>query len=381
MKKCMLFALVAVLLLSAGCKATESTKVATEAPHPETNAATEPSRPETETIAATEPAGTDQTQKTDRVLPAWTGAFTEENLRTAIESYAETYIPYAPSDGGPVTTVTFDTEYSFVSGSVSRLSKVNDENIETELTGYIDTSPTVTVTGNSVTVHTGFWYTSSSWVSEWPVWSYLVRLIDAEGAEHYYYFRVEYSNTPVLQTAADFETYIRGNQWLIRALGCTFEKPEDISAKFYFYRGVDANAQATGDELDFILNAFKQKNPNSDPEFAHNYIRLPVDTMNEALAVLGVTVADLKIPESWVYNAQTDAYYFWASDAYGVGRWKVTEIVKGVDGRVVVYWQTEDGLMNTATGEHYPSGTKNMAMLLQKQNDGTYRVLSNQPRT
>ena len=81
-----------------------------------------------------------------------------------------------------------------------------------------------------------------------------------------------------------------------------------------------------------------------------------------------------------MYNEQTDAYYFWASDAYGVGRWKVTEITKGVNGRVAIYWQTEDALFNTTTGERYPSGTKNMVMLLQRQNDGTYRILYNLPK-
>ena len=48
-----------------------------------------------------------------------------------------------------------------------------------------------------------------------------------------------------LNTAEDVEKFIKENKWYLRALGCVFEKPEDIPARLYFYLGVGADTQAT----------------------------------------------------------------------------------------------------------------------------------------
>ena len=58
---------------------------------------------------------------------------------------------------------------------------------------------------------------------------------------------------PVLETkedAAEFlrNTEINGIYVYLRALGCTFAKPEDIPAWFYFYTGVGEKAQFTQEE-------------------------------------------------------------------------------------------------------------------------------------
>ncbi len=185
-----------------------------------------------------------------------------------------------------------------------------------------------------------------------------------------------------LRVEEEFENLI-GNGWYWRALGCTFEKPEDIPAKFYFYGGVGANEQATGEELAFILDAYKKKNPNSNEEFAHNYMKLPVAKMNEALTILGVTVENIKIPDHWAYYDKTDAYYFWVSDAYGVTGWSVTKVEKGEDGMVAVYWETKDAFTSTSDQPipgRIKSGRVQMIMTLQLQPDGTYRVISNLPQ-
>ena len=183
-----------------------------------------------------------------------------------------------------------------------------------------------------------------------------------------------------LSTAKDFEAFIRNNPWYTRALGCIFEKPEDIPARFYFYNGVGDHTQATGDELAFILDVFKQKNPNTENlDYAHNYVRLPVAKLNEGLSILGVTVEDIQIPDSWAYYDKTDCYYFWASDAYGVGRWSVTKVEKGTEGIVAVYWETEDYYWGDPTLEKGSMGAK-MVLTMQQQPDGAYRILSNVPQ-
>ncbi len=182
-----------------------------------------------------------------------------------------------------------------------------------------------------------------------------------------------------LHTEKDYEAFINNEYWYRRALGCTFEKPEDISAYFYFYLGVGSNEQAKDEELAFILDAFRKKNPSTEnTDYAHNYIRLPVDKINEALSVLGVTVEDIQIPDRWVYYDQTDAYYFWVSDAYGVGKWSVTKVEKDSEGKVAVYWEPEGSYLNTATGAFVEDAK--MVMTLQEQADGTFRILSNVPQ-
>ncbi len=177
-----------------------------------------------------------------------------------------------------------------------------------------------------------------------------------------------------------FQKLFKEEYWYRRALGCTFEKPEDISLRFYFYTGTgeigeDDYKYFTSEEQAFLAKAYKDKNGREEYTMA---TRLPVEKINKALSILGVTLEDVKIPESWVYYDKTDAYYFWVSDAYGVGRWEVTEVEKGTNGIVKVYWETSDFPFNTATERHYPDGTK-MVTTLQEKSDGSYLVLSNLP--
>jgi len=186
-------------------------------------------------------------------------------------------------------------------------------------------------------------------------------------------------NSVDLTAIEEFRAIMKSNQWYGRAWDCTFEKPEDINAYFFFYNGVGANEQATDEELAFIVDAFKKRNPNTDNvNYAYNYKRLPVEKINEGLAVLGVTLEDIQIPDRWVYNEKTDAYYFWVSDAFGVTGVDVTKVEKSEDGIMKAYWETEHYHLNTATGK-FMHGAK-MVMTLQEQPDGTYRVLSNVPQ-
>lgn len=183
----------------------------------------------------------------------------------------------------------------------------------------------------------------------------------------------------LLETKEDFANYIKNNQWYTRALGCIFDKPENIPAWFYFYLGVGENGQFTQEEITFLVNAFKEKNPNSDQSFAFSAIKLPVEKINAALSVLGVTIADIQIPDEWAYFDKTDSYYFWVTDAYGVTGWTVTKVEKGTNGIVAVYWETKEPYWGDPTREEPTSGAK-MVMTMQAMPDGTYHILSNVPQ-
>ena len=189
-------------------------------------------------------------------------------------------------------------------------------------------------------------------------------------------------NETVILNIAEFEQLIKDNEWYWRALGCTFAAPEEISLEYYFYNGVGDKTKETKEELDFIVDAYKMKNPGYNAQY--NYIRMPAAKLNEGLAILGLTLEDVKIPDSWAYYEKLDNYYSWRSDAYGVVGWSVTKAEKDNDGIVRVYWQA-DGTQfnvkhfNTSTKEHFPDLITKMVMTLQEMPDGTYRVLSNLP--
>ena len=123
------------------------------------------------------------------VMKAWTGEFSEEKLKTTILAYP------GVCDGfeGSVNMVTFTVDFEPVSCSVSRLAAVSAQDIGEELKGYIDFAPGCNIQGQKVMIDTGWWLDhTGEWTQSRSLWSYLVRLTDAQGETHYYYFRVNY---------------------------------------------------------------------------------------------------------------------------------------------------------------------------------------------
>ena len=124
---------------------------------------------------------------------AWSGEFSEEKLRTAINEYkSECNTLVLENDS--ISTVSFKVDHSAKSCSVVRLSPVDDSNIELELSTYIDTFLETKCEGDTVSIPVDWWCRDNGGVTkDRYVWSYLVRVQDADGGEHYYYFRVDYS--------------------------------------------------------------------------------------------------------------------------------------------------------------------------------------------
>ena len=126
-------------------------------------------------------------------LKAWSGEFSEEELRSAISEYQSNYKNVAWVKGS-ISCVSFETEFDVSSCSVVRVSRVDDTDVETELKGYIDYKIVPNYDGKTVTVPVDWWYSGeNSRVNDDPVWSYLVCAKDTDGNSHYYYFRVDYS--------------------------------------------------------------------------------------------------------------------------------------------------------------------------------------------
>ena len=129
----------------------------------------------------------------NELLKAWTGDFTEEKLKAAIEEYQTNYTTVSLSAPSRTACVSFETDFDVASCGVIRLSPTDENDISVELDGYIDLTLETKREGNKVTIATGWWYRDDSWANDYPVWSYLVLLKDINGVTYYYYFRIDYS--------------------------------------------------------------------------------------------------------------------------------------------------------------------------------------------
>lgn len=130
----------------------------------------------------------------ENILKAWTGDFSEDKLIKAIKSYQNDYKSIVFQSEADASIVTFETPFEISSCSVTRLSVVDDNDINVELRGSIYLSVKTSFDKNKATVSTNWWLSNTDWTRNCSVWSYLVHIKDVYGAEHYYYFRVDYSN-------------------------------------------------------------------------------------------------------------------------------------------------------------------------------------------
>ena len=127
------------------------------------------------------------------VLKAWSGEFSEDKLKSAINEYQKNYTNIILEDGS-TSSVSFETDFEVSSCWVSHLSPADDMNIEIELNSYIDLVIETKCEGKTVTIPIDWLYKDDdSGVNDPLIWSYLVGVKDANGSSHYYYFRVDYS--------------------------------------------------------------------------------------------------------------------------------------------------------------------------------------------
>ena len=133
------------------------------------------------------------TSKAENVMKAWSGAFSKEKFKSAINEYQNNYSAVALQKGDK-SSVSFITDFDMSSCTVTSLSRVDNNDIEFELQSSINHYVESNCNGRTITIPVDWWYTGDdSRVKDHFVWSYLVRVKDTEGSNHYYYFRVDYS--------------------------------------------------------------------------------------------------------------------------------------------------------------------------------------------
>ena len=141
----------------------------------------------------TEPPVTTEAMPKPYILYAWTGGFSEEELEQAIKEYQQNYTPIVFEGADDASAVSFEPGFDIEKISVARLSKVDDRKIDVEMRSYLDLHIETKCDGRKITIATDWWYGSTGWTRQIPVWSYLVYVKDRAGEVHYYYFRVKYS--------------------------------------------------------------------------------------------------------------------------------------------------------------------------------------------
>ena len=118
------------------------------------------------------------------------GFVSDDVLLDTFETYQKKYRPFAVQP--KPTYISFDVDFPVKSCRVTRLSSVDEHNMEEELHSYIDYRAGVLIEGNTIKVDTSWWYSSGEWTQQHKLWSYLMLVEDMEGQEHYYYCRVSY---------------------------------------------------------------------------------------------------------------------------------------------------------------------------------------------
>lgn len=137
-----------------------------------------------------------EVNQTDNVLKAWSGDFSEDNFKNAIIEYQDNnYTPITAKGNNELSEVTFKTDHEISSCKVIKTSTVKNNDIDLEMNGGIYLIVESKFDSNNVTVSTGWWYDSDDWAKDYTIWSYIVRVEDTNGNEHYYYFRTDYSSS------------------------------------------------------------------------------------------------------------------------------------------------------------------------------------------
>ena len=157
--------------------------------------------------------------------------------------------------------------------------------------------------------------------------------------------------------------------WLARALGCIFEKPEDIDLYYMFYLGVDHPGSwddiAPESEKFLLDQGFMRE---MDLQI------MPVEKMEDALRdTFDIELKDVAMPAEWRYIEAEDAYCSNHNDAYFPGVPNITSVED--DGETVVIHYTIDGFWIPHSGEFLDPAR--LVLTLNRLEDGTIHAVSN----
>lgn len=176
---------------------------------------------------------------------------------------------------------------------------------------------------------------------------------------------------PAVDEVAVFQELLRGEGSFDRkALASIYDSAAQIDLELTLYGGfpdlTDEWDQFSPEETDFLLGHGLER------ELAVQ--KMPADRIEELLQnTFGISLAEVRIPEKWVYYEATDSYYSGHNDAYFVTGVTVTAVEHTEDGLIDVFY-TCDGIMH---GENWEELVCSAVLTLRETDDGGYLVISN----
>lgn len=120
------------------------------------------------------------------------GFVSDDVLLDTFDTYQKKYQPFKARS--KPTYISFDVDFPVKSCRVTRASSVDENNIEEELSSYIDRPIGKLIEGSTIKLDTSWWYDDGEWTQQYKLWSYLMLIEDMDGQEHYYYCRVSFLN-------------------------------------------------------------------------------------------------------------------------------------------------------------------------------------------
>lgn len=129
------------------------------------------------------------------IYNAGTVKLTEDERENIINEYQNSYSPIVAGNISISKYVLIEVDFDINVCRVQLLSPV-DDNDNTELNCVYDTAVHTRKKRNDILIDIGSWY-ESDYNHEYTVYSYTVRVEDSDGNDHWYYFRVDYSNAYV----------------------------------------------------------------------------------------------------------------------------------------------------------------------------------------
>ena len=122
------------------------------------------------------------------VQVAWEGDFSTDELRDTIVKYQRSFSPMLYKD--VASGVSFEVDYEAKGLRIPRVSAAGKNDVDDELVKYVDSAVEGRVDGTKITVVPVDF--SEDTLEGCSVWSYVVCVVDTDGNDHYYYFRVDY---------------------------------------------------------------------------------------------------------------------------------------------------------------------------------------------
>lgn len=179
--------------------------------------------------------------------------------------------------------------------------------------------------------------------------------------------------TPIITDFSEYEEMLAWQEdstnWLFHALGCVFERPEDIDLNYMFYLGV-GHPGSWND----ISEESRQKLVGQGFMEEMDLQIMPAEILEEVLlSTFGIDLMSVEMPKEWGYIVTEDAFCSNHNDAYFPSPITITAVED--DGTNIRIHYTAESFWIPDSEEILD--TANLILTLVRKEDGTIHAVSN----